>query len=115
MSTSGTLWTNEQVLDEFLRTMLIDMQDAAFRWGAVIRDAASDPNPALLRDRLAELQMAVLVNAFSIIDGASGPTYWPGIKLVNAQNHTSLSDDLCWELSRMESAMIGLDKPIPEE
>lgn len=105
MRTSGTPWTNEKVLEEFLRTILIDIQDAASRWSDVIRDAASDPNPARLRDRLAELQIAVLVNAFSVIDGASGPTYWPGIRLVNAANLTSLSDDLCWELSRIESTL----------
>lgn len=115
MSTLETLWTNEQVLDEFLRTMLIHIQDAAFKWREVISEAASDPNPERLRDRLTELQIAVLTNMLSLIDGTNGPTYWPGIKLVNAQNYTLLSDDLCWDLSRMESTMLGLDKPLPGE
>jgi hypothetical protein len=102
------------MLEEFLRITLIDIYRTASQWTDTIQDTASDEAPNYLRDRLVELQIGAIVNIFSLVDGTIGPTVWPGVKLVNAETGKSLSDDLCWELSRIESTILDESGPDSE-
>lgn len=109
MTNSKTSWTKETLRDYFLRAIVTDIHDTASKWSDGVRDAAHDEHPNQLRDRLIELQIGVVVSMFSLIDGSRGPTSWPGIKLVNGETGKSLSNELCWELSRMELTVIEED------
>ena len=99
-------WTNQTVLHEFLRSIVRHIYRVASQSVDGIREAAADENPNRLQDRLVELQGAVVDRIFSFIDGTSGPTDWPGIKLVNAETGKSLSDNLAWDLASIEGEFL---------
>lgn len=99
-------WTNEEILRKFLLAVTERIYKVASESIDQFQEAASDENPNRLQDRLVEIQIGVLVDVLSFIDGARGPTDWPGMKLVNAETGETLSDDLAWELSGIESAIL---------
>lgn len=115
MSGSEQTWTNEEVLGLFLRTLIDRIYRTASSAVESTREAATSKNPNRLRDRLIELQMGVLTDVLGLVDGSSGPTEWPGIRLVNGETGEVLAEELDWELSRVEGEYILKDKPLSIE
>jgi hypothetical protein len=99
-------WTNQRILHEFLLPVVEHIYRVAELSIEGVREAAANENPNRLKDRLVELQVGLVADVFSYIDGASGPTDWPGIKLVNAETGESLSDNLAWDLSHVEGEFL---------
>lgn len=97
------VWTNQAILREFLKGVVQYVY--AVNVDAV-REAASEENPNRLRDRLIDIQIGVIADIFAYIDGATGPSDWPGIKLVNGETGESLSDELAWDLSSVEGEFL---------
>ena len=107
--------TNREILDEFLHLIVHDCYDQSPDTVAALRDEASYEETYHLRDWLIQLEIGVAAGIFSIIDGARGPSGWPGIKLVNAETGESLAEELQWELSRVESSFVGTETDPPEK
>ncbi len=108
MTTNHTSWTNDDILDTFLRVILTDIYQAAQDEIESVRDAANANNPNRLRDRLVELQLGVFIKMCALVDGSTGPTNWPGIRLANDETGETLTENLCWEVSRTESIIIDI-------
>jgi hypothetical protein len=106
MAGSKKAWTNEEILHKFLWAVTERIYRVASESTNQFREVASDENPNRSKDRLVEIQIGVLADVFSLIDGARGPTDWPGIKLVNAETGEALSNDLAWDLSSVESEIL---------
>jgi hypothetical protein len=111
----GKTWTDQEMLHEFLWAIIQHINTVASKSTEGVREAASSENPNRLRDRLIEIQMAVVGRIFSYIDGTSGPSDWPGINLVNAQTGERLSIDLAWELSSIEGEYLGSNESALKE
>jgi hypothetical protein len=103
---SKKAWTNKEILHQFLWAVTERINRVAAESINQFREVASEENPKRLKDRLVEIQIGVLADVFSLIDGARGPTDWPGIKLVNAETGESLSNNLAWDLSSVESEIL---------
>lgn len=111
MADSGKSWTNQEMLEEFLTIIVTDIYRTAFQCIDAIRDAAMNENPSRLKDRLIDLQIGTVASIFSLIDGASGPTYWPGVQLVDAKTGETLSSDLRSAFSRIEGKCLDSVDP----
>ena len=115
MTDTKKAWTNEEILHEFLWLIVSNI----YRWASEsvdgVREDAADENLNRLKDRLVNLQIGIVGHVFSLIDGSSGPTDWPGIKLVNAETGEPLSGDLDWELSHIEGKYLDVIEPPLEE
>jgi hypothetical protein len=116
MTESKKSWTNEEILQEFLSVIVKNIYKNASEAIDGIREDAADENSMHLRNRLIEIQMGVITDIFDFIDGRTAPVGCPEIKLVNAATCEPLSDDLAWDLSRVEGEIIDIfDPPFQEE
>jgi hypothetical protein len=117
MADPEKVWTNEEVLHEFLLTTVRYVYRTAELSLGPIREDAIDENPNRLKDRLVELQIGILSIAFGLIDGVSGPTYWPGLRLVNAETGEDLSEKMPLQsaLAHVEGEYILSIEPPPDE
>jgi hypothetical protein len=108
-------WTNEEVLDEALKIVVVNIYKTATLSLESVREAAMDPNPTRLLDRLVGLQTDAVTILLTLIDGAIGPTEWPEISLVRKDTGDQLSEDLCWDFARVEGDYILETEPPPED
>lgn len=114
MDTPPSSWTSEDALRTFLLMIVRDIYKTAAQSADSLRDAAYDPNPHRIRDRVIELQVGVVSRIFSLIDGTSAPSDWPGIKLVHGVTGEVLSDNLAWDFSAVEGAYLDASEPSPD-
>jgi hypothetical protein len=108
-------WTNEEVLNEALRIVVVDIYRSATLSAESVREAALDPNAVRLRDRLVDLQKDAVIILLTLIDGAVGPTVWPELALVRKDTGEQLSEDLCWEFAAVEGDYILETEPPAED
>ena len=88
-------WTNAAVFHEIFHDIVRRIVEDASRESTLrnLREAIAEQNPARLQDLLIELQMTPLYNLMLYLDGAIGPSEWPGAELVNAQTREPLTND----------------------
>ncbi len=108
-TSTGKQWTNKEILHEFLWTIV----ELAYEYGSKsaeeLRETAASDSPEELKHRLINIQLGIVNVAFGLIDGRSGPSDWPGIKLVNAETGETLSDDLDVALVTVEHEYLDTD------
>lgn len=115
MDETPSSWTSEEALRTFLRLIIRDISKTAAQSVDRLRDAAYDPNSHRITDLIIELQVGVVSRIFSLIDGTSAPSDWPGIKLVHGVTGEVLSDHLAWDFSAVESEYLDASEPSPDE
>jgi hypothetical protein len=94
------IWTNDQIRDAFLLHILRQIYTFTDDSLEAFRKDALDSDLKDLRTRMLNLQMGAALVMLGLVDGVRGPTYWPGIKLVNAKTGEDfLAEDEQWEFA----------------
>lgn len=88
-------WTNKQILGEVFRPIIKSDYEKAGdqKTRQELIEALENPDPAYIFWKLVHLQFDALSFFVAYLDGAAGPTEWPGVDLVNASTRGTLSGD----------------------
>ena len=100
-------WTNDRILDAFLTEIVEEIYEVAEDVSEVVFEEATSGSLGQLKEVLVGIQIGALASLFAFVDGASGPTEWPGIRLANAMTGESLAMDLRSELSQSEGRYLA--------
>jgi hypothetical protein len=103
-----TAWSNDEILREVFVQTLRQAYEIASSPNTKdgLKEALDDDDPARLRDRLVSLQIGSLLSLLRFLDGAVGPSNWPGLSLVNTDTGESLSNDFQWSFAEAESIVM---------
>lgn len=104
-------WTNREIYREVFRDIIRRISEDAAREVTLknFKEALAKEDTADLEDMLVEVQLSPLYYLMLFLDGAIGPSIWPGVQLVNAQTGEPLSNDYGMELAAVIRETLYID------
>ena len=111
MTEDKILWANKAIYQEIFRDIIRRIRDEATQEVTLrnFKEALTKQDSADFEDILVEAQLAPLYYLMLYLDGAIGPSRWPGVQLVNAQTFEPLSNDFGMELAGVIRETLYLD------
>ena len=102
-------WDNQEILNELLLTIIRNIYDFESLSIESFRKMCATSSDVELKEYIINLRLDSILTLITLIDGDTGPSDWPGVKLVNAKTNQELAAELAWEFSRVEGKFLESD------
>lgn len=104
-------WTNEEIYREVIRDIIRRISEEAASEVTLknFKEAFAKQDTTDFQDLLVEMQLSSLYYLMLWLDGAVGPSIWPGLQLINAQTGEPLSSDYGMELAGVIHETLYID------
>lgn len=98
------VWTNDEMRAVLVARIVNQIYALPEEYLEELREQIKTSTIKEFRDQLVSLQENLALDIFGVLDGLYGPTYWPGIRLVNAKTGESLGDGWVSEFNEASAA-----------